>query len=330
MSNSKLSVAFLICTEQGSLEKKSILFARSLRKFGGTFKDSPIYSLAPRKDRNISKSTETEFNELNVIHEYHDLNHNYKDYNFANKIATCKYFEEQLKQDVLVFCDSDQLVLGELTELNLGSANIAMQNVAIKGIGTTEKDENAHYWESLYDLFQVNEKSYSTLKDGERILQYFNAGLIATKRKLGLFRKWSDNFDLVMEKQLFPPSGNFFTEQCVLSVTISSMNLNIKVLPEAYNFHLLRHTDSDVAMKKIETGEIKLLHYHSAFDQGCTVKLPSEIDLSASRKLNWLNQELVELGLNKKPFISHIEAEFIRNQDKIKSVIESQISKSKD
>ena len=43
------SVAFLICVEAGQLEQQGVLFARSLRRFGGRFAGCAIHAYAPRE-----------------------------------------------------------------------------------------------------------------------------------------------------------------------------------------------------------------------------------------------------------------------------------------
>jgi len=305
------SVAFMICSEKGMLEKKSVLFAKSLRKFGGTLKDSPIYSLAPRKGKNISANTLELFNKLNVSHHYEHLNDKYETYAFANKIITCAYFEKQLEEDILIFCDSDQLVLGNLDELILAKEDIAMQHVALKGIGTNGKDENANYWEELYRLTHVKKQSYITLSNSEKILQYYNAGLIAAKRKLGLFEKWNKNFGLVMQNQLKPTKGDFFLEQSVLSATIAAMELSVKVLPNGYNYHLLKETNITEAFTKIEYGEINLLHYHTNFEHPIQLKIPKGVPISKDNSiLNWINDKLMDCGINDRLFLTESESTF--------------------
>ena len=320
------SIAFIICSEKGELETKSILFASSLREFGGKVKNSPIYSLAPRKGKNISESTRIAFKELKVKHQYLDLNQKFRYYDLANKIFACAYFEKQLTEDILIFCDSDQLVLGELDELLLNIEDLAMQYVAIKGIGSNGNDENAAYWKKLYTLCQVEEQNFITLFDHQQVFQYYNSGLIVVKKEIGLFQKWRNNFDLVMQHKLTPTKGIFFIEQSVLSATISSLKLTVKVLPEGYNYHLFKYTNFNEAIKSIDNGNIKLLHYHTAFNHGNTIEIPKSISLSNSTKLNWLNCKLSDLKINTKPFISYVESQFDQNQDEIKMALQAKIN----
>ncbi len=328
MSTSMPSVAFIICTEKGLLEKKSLLFAKSLRKFGGLLKDAPIYSLSPRAGKDISKSTKEKFIGLNVIHEHHNLNRDYDDYGLANKVVACTYFEKQLEEEILIFCDSDQVVLGDLAILAKCSADIALQYVAKKGIGSNGNDENAAYWNKLYNFCEVEKQQFIELADGQRMLQYFNSGLIVVKREIGLFQKWNNNFNKVMQEELQPSQGRFFVEQSVFSATVSSLKRSIKVLPVGYNFNLFKHSKIDEAVVKIESGKIKLLHYHTAFDGQNFFEIPKNISLSNSSKLQWLNQELIHLGISTKPFVSHLENQFI--QDQLKSAFKFKTNKRND
>ena len=51
------AVAFVICVEEGSLEEQSVLFAESIRKWGGTHADSRIVSVEPRGESGIADAT---------------------------------------------------------------------------------------------------------------------------------------------------------------------------------------------------------------------------------------------------------------------------------
>ena len=39
--------AFLLCVEHGRLESEAILLVESLRKWGGSYADAPVYAFAP-------------------------------------------------------------------------------------------------------------------------------------------------------------------------------------------------------------------------------------------------------------------------------------------
>lgn len=319
MSTTEPSIAFIICSEKGQLEKKSVLFAKSLRKFGGALKESPIYSICPREGFSVSESTIKSFEKLNVHHRDININTKYRDYNFANKIEACAYFERELEEEKLVFCDSDQLVLGDLSELILRNEEIATQQVAFKGIGTNGNDENTEYWEELYKLLNVQGRNYMLLRDsGEKIYPYYNAGLISVKRNLGLFKSWKKNFDLISDKGLLPKHGSFFQEQSVLSATVASMQLNMRTLPMGYNFHLFNTKNWAATCSGIRNKEIKLLHYHKTFDEPNSLNVSGVMD----NQLKWINSEIIETELNTKPFLfekeKEKEKEDVKNSSSIK------------
>jgi hypothetical protein len=316
MSKLNPSVAFIICSERGVVEKQSILFAKSLRKFGGVLKDSPIYSISPREGFSISETTLVAFNNLQVNHVEKNINKEFRDYIFANKIAACSYYEEKLEEDILIFSDSDQLVLGSLDEFLLDEqTDAALQYVAKKGIGSTGRDENASYWHRLFLLTGVELPVYSKTAEGEKIYRYFNAGLIIAKRKLGLFKQWEQNFKKVMAEQLLPNQGLFFVEQSILSATLSAMALKINILSEGYNYHLLKQTDEKEALKKIATGKIKMLHYHRSFDEPNRWSVPNEF--ANSFPLKWIKKELINSEINTNPFIHQWEKVIYQNKEKI-------------
>ena len=138
------------------------------------------------------------------------------------------------------------------------------------------------------------------------------------KRTIGLFEHWAKNFDLVMQSKLIPVKGDFFLEQSVLSATISAMELSVKVLPEAYNFHLLKHTKLDEAIQKIENGEIKMLHYHTAFNFPQKIKAPKSLlaDKNTST-LYWINAELKQCAINEKLLLTEMESTFNLNKEEL-------------
>jgi hypothetical protein len=318
MSRSVPSIAFIICSEKGLLEKKSVLLAKSIRKHSGSLKDAPIYSISPRKNHTISASTEKSFEELNICHQNIELNSDFKDYGLANKILACSYFEKQLDEDVLIFCDSDLMVLGSIDELLLDiETDISIQKVAIKGIGSNGSDANASYWQDLYRITNVNRPTLMSIPGGERIFPYFNSGLIAVKKSIGLFSQWEKNFRKMLKKGILPQQGLFFVEQSVLSATISSMQLKIKTLPKSYNYHFLKNTDSIDTFQKIADGKIKLLHYHKSMDEGKRIVLPDGTTLQNSSIIEWINNELINCGINANPFVSEWEVELLKNKHKV-------------
>jgi len=264
----KPDLTFVICTERGFLENMSVLFVMSLRMFGGKFSDCNVLSYQPRKGYEISQKTQSHFDDLNVTHKSLPLNHQYVDYPLANKPLVCAHAEKNCESELLVFADSDQLILNEPNALEPDhDADIVLRPVDVKNIGAAnELDPNYEYWGSLYDLLSVGEFKYvESTVDKLRIFAYWNSGLIVSRRRNFLFNKWEKNFHTVMSKGLQPQSGGFFVEQSVLAATICSTRLRIGAFPNSYNYPVHMQPGMQSCNKIEYLSELTTIHYHSIF-----------------------------------------------------------------
>jgi len=160
--NKSPSICFLICTEPGLLEKKSLLLATSIRTFGGMLSKVPIYSFQPRLGPKLSPKVRGQFEKLEVSHQVIHLNKDFPSYDFANKIFVASYAEKSLNTDYLVFIDSDQVVFDAPVDLILpASFDVGVRPVSTKNIGTDGRnDANLAYWKKLYKILGVQKQSY--------------------------------------------------------------------------------------------------------------------------------------------------------------------------
>ena len=260
---------FIICTEKGPLEKKSLLLVKSIREFAGKYKDFDILSFAPRAGYEISQKTQDEFDKLNVKHLNIALNTDYYDYPLANKPLVCAYVEENFESEYFIFMDSDKILLNEPIEFIFENEfDVALRPVDVKNIGSSGKgDQNNEYWEKLYDIVGVKEKNYVMSTVGnEKILSYWNSGLISVRSGKNLFTQWKNNFIKVMDKKLTPSQGVFFVEQSVFAATVSSLELSVFEFSNMYNYpiHMQNNITEDKKIKNLN--DIVTLHYHHMLD----------------------------------------------------------------
>ena len=257
-------VTFIICTEKGDLERKSLLLVESIRRFTKRFSTCDIISIAPREGHEIAQETKRKFENLKVQHYDVPLNDAYKDYPLANKPLSCAYVEENIDSDYFVFVDSDQLFFNAPDECILDDKHdVGLRPVDVKNIGSNGSDENYDYWQKLYDILDVkNQKYVISTVDEQKILQYWNSGLITVKSETGLFKEWKKNFMKVMENGLQPGQGEFFIEQSVFAATVSSMNLNVYEFSNSYNYPLHMQNQIPVNKRLTSLEEATTLHYH--------------------------------------------------------------------
>ncbi len=271
-----MNIAFIAITEAGNLENQSALLFRSIRKYGGRFKDSSIHSFQPRKGAAIKPETSKLFDELEVEHHTTVLNKDFEEYPRTNKVFVCAWAEENLSEDVLVFLDSDTLFVQEPSELDLpDSIDVAIRPVDTKNIASSgENDPRESYWQLLYEACKVPLPPFIyTAVDQQRIRAYWNSGLVCVRRKSGLWQQWKQDFLEIMKKGIFPPVkrnptiGLPFLDQTALAVTLTRVSHNIHVLPSTYNYCLPKRAVMPECCKNIDLEALVHVHYHKWFNR---------------------------------------------------------------
>lgn len=294
----------IICTERGNLEAMSKLLVWSVRNFGGKFRTVPIFSYQPRKHLKITRKTVRFFekHDVEIIDEV--LNNEFSHYPLANKPLATAHREAHTKAENLIFLDSDIFFLKEPAELVQFEGNdLIIRPVDSKNIGTENpKDENATYWQKLYNLLDVKaERRVRSTGDNKEILEYYNSGHVVAKTQLNLFNRWKQNFIKVMRNDLKPDSGLFFVEQSTLSATISQMELSVKLLEDHLNHQIFSFNDppySDDLVEKFK--HLASLHYHREFRNHDGLN-PIETLLNTTANGRIINEKISEFGVLEKP-----------------------------
>lgn len=296
------SIAFLICTEAGPIENYSLLLVESIRKFGGTFKDVPIYSFEVRDTPKISENTLNTFKDLGVTHIREFLNQKYSYFPFANQPCLGAWAEENIDADVLVLLDSDKVFFNEPQEFLLSSKeDIGVRPVYIKNVGSEgEGDPNDEYWQQIYEIIGVKNNIYVTSTiDKKKIRAYWNGGMVAAQRSLGFFSKWKNDLEKVMEKELQPrETGIFYVSQTVMAATISAMTENVKTFSPQYNYPISLHHKLSESEQIGNFDDLVSFHYTNSNkfrDKGLDKSLERlrNIDKSSAR-YQWLMEYLAK------------------------------------
>ena len=271
-----MTLAFIACTEAGNLENQSTLLFRSIRKFGGQFKNMPIHSLQPRRGPTLKTETFQIFDQLEVQHHTEILNTAYEEFPRTNKIFACAWAEEFLPEDILVFLDSDTLFINEPDELLLPQQiGVGIRPVDSKNIASSGPDDCYEpYWQKVYSICQVPEPPYiQTSIDQQTIRACWNSGLVAVQRNLGLFHQWRHHFMTLMRARHFPPVarrpniGIPFLDQIALSATLARVFERIQMLPYRYNYCLSKRPIMPVPYRNVPLEALVHLHYHQWFNK---------------------------------------------------------------
>lgn len=295
------TISIIIITEKGRLEAQSKMLVESIRQFGGRFKDVPIYSYQPRKGFDVSKKTLVFFEKHQVNHIDIPLNLNHIDYPLANKIYVCAYAEQQLDSEIIVFMDSDSVMWQEPTAFyELGDFDVAMTPVFRKiGLAVNESDENYRYWKKMQAVFDFPLNQYTqTIVDNQRVLAYYNSGLMIAKRSADFFQSALDNFErLIREDASFFKTR--FLEQSNFSATALQSNFKLKQLEKGYNYPLKHHGHVQNPSYRVGTLDDIITGHYTVLFKKAGWKNPLKGKLIEGEKGEWFRQKVMEYGIYK-------------------------------
>ncbi|MGL5874476.1 MAG: hypothetical protein ACRC2R_19260 [Xenococcaceae cyanobacterium] len=315
-----MPIAFIVCTEAGMLEQESLLLVESIRKFCGSLKDTPIYSFQVRKDREISENTLKIFKSFDVIHEAKILNHNYPEYPMANKPLLCAEMEKNIDADILVFLDSDIVFFSDpkefllSSEYDIGVRPEHKKNIGSSGIG----DPNEEFWQEVYKLIGVKQERFITATvDRQRMRTYWNAGVVAVRRKAGIFSAWKENFEKLINSEIRPSEGfkTYYLDQVSLAATTDLLTENICCFSPSYNYPLNFHNELPKSDRFKSFDEIVCIHDHffrtrskDRFKGEIWIKLLKSLKNfdKSSPKYQWLYEYLLKNGPRSEGFIPKI------------------------
>lgn len=288
-------ITFVVCTEQGLLEPMSVTLVRSLRRFGGVFKDAPVLSYQPRPGYEIATETQRALEQLGVSHFTEPLNERYAHYPQGNKPPVCAHAERIATTEFLVFLDSDMVVLNEPNALLLpDNQSIGLRPADMVGVATNgPPDRNYAYWQKLYRLLNVDESSVPTVRttvDQQTIQAYYNSGVMSVRRSAGIFSQWNRNFEKTMNARLKPKQGMFHTDQTTLAATLLQQSTPVTVLPVTYNYPYHLHAQVPLEERITALKDATLLHYHKALHQPkAKVQLAQ---LQRDKQQEWLVEQI--------------------------------------
>lgn len=269
-------IIFVHAVECGDLEKKSILLCESIRQFTGSYSQSDIYAITPRKGKVVSKETQEKYSELNVKYIYADLNRKWFDYPYINTSYAANYVEKlHISNDTtIVLCDTDTIFINEPSELDLDSSTYEIAVTPLDTIATEvsvgdEKNLN-EYWEKIFDMVGVDRSNLwkvKTVYEGIEVLAYFNNGIIASKPSSGLFEEMINVMErATLDSYIMSLAGGtmerFFLDQAFLGAILQKRgSTNVKLLNSNYNHPL--NVNREFPIRNIQ--EIIHLHYHNLF-----------------------------------------------------------------
>jgi hypothetical protein len=290
-----MTIAFIACLERGSLEEQTILLCRSIRRFAGRYRDAPIYTFQPREGAEISPQTLAVLEQLGVSHSTERLNREFKESGYVNKIMVSARAEEVLKEEVLVFVDSDTIMTGEPLELDLPMrCDVALRPAESGFLNSTGP---AHpmdsYWQKLYGICGLTNEPYVTTELGNRVRAYFSSGLIAVRRSAGLFTQWKSDFLRLIEAGHIPEeTGINRMDEVALAATCTRVFDRVKLLDGRYNYLIYRRDRMVSPWREAQLEDLVHVHYRHCLQRpGYLQQVQPPLD-PTREVMRWLDQYL--------------------------------------
>ena len=301
------SLAFIACIENNKTASEAILLFESIRKFAGYYKNAPIYSFNPRGYGKLEKNIYDSLNRLLVFHNDSQLNTEYTNYPLANKIYSCAYAEEHCKEDILIFMDSDSVILNEPKNFALNKKiDAALAPVWFPGIGLKFPNDSASVlWDRLFKLCKLDSDRpyFKTVLTQEDVAFYFNSGLIVSRRKTGLFRRWREFFEILANDHEINSmlsydscfvSPLYFLEEAALSAALMPIKSKVSLLDISYNcpLHLNHILYKNYPQVQFNLANVIHFHYNYTFHEVGFWEIFKQQFNNDSLQYKWLETKL--------------------------------------
>jgi hypothetical protein len=289
-----MTLAFLACVERGHLEGQAMLLCRSIRRYGGRFRDAPIHTFQPRIGHDLVPETRRILDELGVVHCTEHLNGHFPDHPVVNKVFACARAEELLDADVLVFLDSDTVIIGEPAALDLARGiDVALRPAYSVGLNSSGPGHPMDaYWQGVYQHFGIEDQRYVETELGTITRAFFSAGLMAVRRQAGFFGRWKSIFLQLVASGRLPESGISRADEIALAVAALQAMDRVEVLDGRYNYLIFRRARLAPPWDRAHLEDLVHVHYRRSFSEdGFLRRLSPPLD-PHSGVLRWLEQYL--------------------------------------
>jgi len=238
-----------------SSETQALLLAESIRAFGGSLAQAPIWFLTPDIEKQLSATFKKRLVALNISLFPFKIDREALDFPLAGDVFAAALAESRAhnKANLLAWLGGNTVVVQEPKDFFLADDKaLGLRPVHHTLIGSRYDEPLDPFWTLIYHYCNVPQNRVfpmTTHVDGTRLRPYFNAGLLITRPEKRLLQAWCNTFFRVYQRPSFQEFYHkderyaVFIHQAVLSgVILSNLETSdIQVLPPTYNYPLHLH-----------------------------------------------------------------------------------------
>jgi hypothetical protein len=251
------------------------LVVESLRAFGGTMSDCPVWVFSPDPtavSRELPDLGDVQFFSLEIED---DLAH----YIFADKVCACATAEAMASSHVrsLVWLSTGCLVVKPPTRLDLLVAyEAAVRPVHIRNIGSLASEPLDAFWSQIYRTAGLRNAPFTveSFVDARKLRPYFNTHCFAVDPSRGVLEAWWEAFRALVTDAEFQSGAcgdqlhRVFLHQAILGALIAEMldPGGLLILPPEYGYPLHLHEQTPPERRATALNDVVCAAYEDGKD----------------------------------------------------------------
>jgi hypothetical protein len=277
--NEPRTFTFACLATAGQTEGQALLLIKSIRAFAGIYASSPIQILFPTKGVGLSPETTAELRYLGVQLLPFEIEPEALAFPFGTKVFAAAAAEKYAvgQSDLLVWLDTDSIVIQEVTDLVIGDNKaLGYRPVDHRLIASRYAEPVDNFWQLIYLKCAVPDDQLfpmTTSVDMVTIRPYFNAGMLVIRPERGVLRRWADTFSNLYRLPIFPPFFRqnklyqiFFHQAVLAGVILASVEQEaLQSLSHLVNYPLHLHAAYPAERRPATMNELVTCRYDTAF-----------------------------------------------------------------
>ncbi|UCC18527.1 MAG: flavin reductase family protein [Promethearchaeota archaeon] len=260
-------------------DPKDLLLAASIRKFGGSLSDYPIWVLIPKREENVANEMKNLFLLLNVdlipFSTEDELKFPFITYVLAAANAEALAKE---KTELLAWLGSNTIIFNEPKHFLLDNdKNLGYRPVHHTNIGSFYDEPIDPFWDLVYQKCNISKEQIFPMKthvDHNKLRPYFNAGCLIIRPEKGLLQSWWNTYKELHNEKCIKDYYNknyiyaIFIHQVILSgVILSTMERSeLFELPFDYNYPLNLYYNCPFVYRAKDVNKLITVRYEDLGD----------------------------------------------------------------
>jgi hypothetical protein len=261
--------------------RDALLWAKSIRAFGGRYAGAPIWLMIPERIERLPAPLRLDLDQARVRLLAFDVSEDEINFPFAGKTIAAGFAEHLAEEraDFLVWMDRDSLVIQEPGLLILPENTcFGFRPVDHTLIGSPAAEPPDAFWELIYNYCAVDGqhvKPVLTSVDEKMIRPYYNAGMLVVRPQRKLLQIWADNFKTFYTLPAFSSFYEqdflyrLFIHQAVLAGTMlaETQDEERHELPYLVNYPLHMHSSYPASRRPDKLNDVISFRYDTLADE---------------------------------------------------------------